>query len=80
MHEVVSYPQPLMSRNSKEIVFCGSIKLLNLFIDLHTPNMPQIFTINNSSYKDMFLNNSCHKFVLFKNLCNTYHQLTGLLS
>ena len=50
--KVVSYLQPLMmSRNHKEMVFYGGVKLLNLFIDLHTPNMPQNVTIN-TSYKD----------------------------
>ena len=46
-------PQPLMiSRYPKAIVLYGNTKLLNLFIDLHTPNIGQDFTINNTCSKD----------------------------
>ena len=46
-------PQPLMiSRNPKAIVLYGNTKLLILFIDLHTPNIGQEFTINNTCSKD----------------------------
>ena len=50
---VTFYPQPLMIyRNPKAIVFYGNTKLLNLFIDLHTPSIGQDFTINNTCSED----------------------------
>ena len=54
LRERVTFPpQPLMiSRNPKAIVLYGNTKLLNLFIDLHTPNIGQDFTINNTYSKD----------------------------
>ncbi len=46
---VTYYPEAIIiSRNPKAIVFYANTKLLNIFVDLRTPNLGQDFTVNNT--------------------------------
>ena len=50
---VTYYPESLMlPRNPRAIVFYQDTKLLNMFVDLRTPEIGHDFPINNTCYSD----------------------------